>query len=97
MHSFNVDRCEQTLQPNSFVRAVLIGIVDLIVHHLQWPWPWMRITRSVESKSSWLVLLLTSLMIKMKFDVVLKQLKLNILVLLQIEIYRMMENNFCFC
>ena len=77
--------------------AILISTSDLnILYYFQWPWPWLKVTRLVAANRLGLYLHTLLNWIRLKFDVVLKQLKANILVLLQSEIFLLSEIFCCF-
>ena len=45
----------QTFQPNSFESATFISTLSTtILCHFQWPWPWLGLIRSGQSKTCWL-------------------------------------------
>ena len=76
---------------------MLIGTIDFyhfIPLSLTFTLPW--VTRSVESKTYWLLFLPHFYLIKVKFDVMMKQLKLKIQRLLFSKIYGNKGNNCCF-
>ena len=64
--------------------------IFFFLYHFQRPWPWLRVTRSVQSKTCWLHLSAHFQLNRMEFGVEMKQFKKNILKLLSNEICRIM-------
>ena len=67
-----------------------IGTIDfyhLYKYQFHWPLLWLGSQDQLKAKPVWFIIFLTSPLIMMKFNVVLKQFKLNILTLLLSEIY----------
>ena len=72
-----------------------VPLTATILCHFKWPW--LGFTRSDENKTYWLLFLHTWEMIRMKFDVVLKQCKLNSLnTYLNGKLYLIKGNNLLF-
>ena len=79
-----------------FISDVFIGTIDFY-HLYHFLWPWLRVTRPADSKALWLHSLRHFQLIRWNDnDVMFKQFKLNILVLLLSEIYWMRGSNCCF-
>ena len=84
---FNIEQYMQIFQPNFVIPAMPVVTIDF--NHfilLHWPWPWVWVTRVVQNKTSWLHFLAHFQLSRMKFDPVLKQFRLNILILFFSEI-----------
>ena len=48
---FNIGCSAQAFQQYSFTRAILIATTNLYhLYHFQWPWPWVRVTKLIESQ-----------------------------------------------
>ena len=70
-------------------------MTSAILYYFQWPWPWLGVTKSTESKPCWLHYL-THFITVLKFYMMLKQFKLNILRLLLSDIFGIKVDNCCF-
>ena len=53
--NLDVVRYAQTLLPNLFICAMLVGTIDL--YHFLWSLPWPGVTESVENILGWLLFL----------------------------------------
>ena len=101
---FHTTHCMQFFQPNSFMPAIFKGSVDLTLsYHFQWPWLWWKrggggggSQGQHKAKPVGFIFLHTLNWSGSDLIVVLKQLKLNILLLLLKEICSVMGSNCCF-
>ena len=88
--NLNIRHWVQAFRPNSSnIPCSQPTLTSNISYHFQWPWPWHGIKRSMESNG--FIIYHTSQLMKMKSDVVLKQSKLNILILLLSKIIESKE------
>ena len=62
-------------------------LTSTVLYCCHWPWPYLGVTRSVQRKPIGFIFSHTFHLIRMKFDVVMKQFKFNILRLLFSKIY----------
>ena len=81
--NFNIGHYMQTVSPVfSYLPCSYLPLTSSIVYHFHWPWSYLEVTRSVQSKTSWLHSLVHCSSAQNEFDDVMKQCKLNILTLL---------------
>ena len=50
-----------------------VPLTSVILYEIQWPWPWLRVSRSAQKKPVGNIFSHTFQLIKMKFDMVLKE------------------------
>ena len=82
--NFNAERYALTFQPRfflSYLPCLQAPLTYNLLYHFQLPWPYLRVTRSAQCGTFGFIFSYIFQVIRMKCDMVLKQFKLDILIL----------------